>query len=177
MNSVLLDSGENGARDSVVETPNSARYPGSHLITLVRWCATIVAALQLILAGINSWVLIDLHLFGTPITLFAFGFAATFIAVQIAILLFAWTLPNNTDVSLWFLALAYSLGLAALGLIELANINSKTWILQPGVILPPNEIMGRDWPLAVAMGAFGLAQLLGIVPLILVIFVWMRRGR
>jgi hypothetical protein len=45
----------------------------------------------------------------------------------------------------------------------------KSWSLQPGAKLPPNEIFGRDWPLALVWIAFALAQLLGIVPLIFVV--------
>ena len=62
----------------------------------------------------------------------------------------------------------YSLGLALLAILDLfdRSIDLKSLILRPGAVLPPNEIMGRDWPLALAMMSASGAILLGILPLV-----------
>jgi hypothetical protein len=89
---------------------------------------------------------------------------------------FAWTLPRHERSSIAFLTTAYCTGLVILvAVFEVAQIDFKTWLLQPGAVLPPNEIMGRDWPVGLAMGAFGLALWLNIVPSALMIVVWLAR--
>lgn len=147
--------------------------------TATRWCAIVVAVLQLLLAGLHGWIVLDLRIFGTAVTPFAIAFAAAFLVVQLTILFFAWTLESNGH-GLWFLLATYLTGLAILGLIvglSEFNFDISRLMVQPGAELPPNEIMGRDWPLALAVGSFILAQLLGILPLLLVLVVLFARDR
>lgn len=166
-----------GDPSEIAVAPIPARSGRDRLLTATRWCATIIGLLQLLLAGLLFWILVDLHQTGAPITRFAFAFAVAFFDIQLAVLFFAWTLPRNRRVSLCFLAAVYLAGLAILGALALFQPDLRPWILQPGAVLPPNEIMGRDWPLAVAMGAFDLAQLLGLLPLLLVIAVLVRGSK
>jgi hypothetical protein len=149
-------------------------------VTATRWCATTVAVPQLLLATLPLWVFIDVHNSGTAFTPLAFLFATTFFGVQVTVLFFAWTLRQKAPFSLWFLAGVYSTGLAILGLCDRANIDVndlKPLILQPGAVLPPNEIFGRDFPLGIAIGSFTSAQLLGILPLVLVVLVLVGRSQ
>jgi hypothetical protein len=138
------------------------------------WCATIVGVLQLLLAGLHCWILLDLHYSGARMTPLVITFATAFLVVQLVILCLALNLPHGGMGKLRVLAALYVLGLAVFVAILLAELHLKSWMLQPDAVLPPNEIMGRDWPLGVAMMAFGLAQLLGILPLTLVAVTLMR---
>jgi len=168
----------NSGSDQPGATSLAADFHGDGLLIATHWCAMVVAILQLLLAGLHAWILLDLHVFGTAITPFAFVFAAAFVVVQFTVLLFASTLRRHLRAGLLFLAAAYFFGLAVLMAMFVAmefDVDLGTWILQPGAKLPPNEIMGRGWPVGVAMMAFGLAQLLGILPLTLVAFTLMRR--
>ncbi len=158
----------------IVDIGMSGRF-----VAATRSCAIVVGVLQLLLAGLHGWIMVDLLIFGTAFTPFALAFAATFLVVQLMVLFFAWTLQHNVCV-LWFLAATYLAGLAILGLIVGLyefNIDIMPLIVQPGAVLPPNEIMGRGWPLAVAEVSFELAQLLGILPLLLVLVVLLARHR
>ncbi len=154
-------------------------------VAATRSCAVVVAVLQLLLAGLAAWILVDLHMFGTAIRPLAFLLAALFVAVQLAVLYFAWSLRRHAPFSLWFLPATYLTGLAILsailGLGEFTNVNVDALILhlilQPGAVLPPNEIMGRGWPIGLAVLSFMLAQLLAILPLAMVILVLAGRDR
>jgi hypothetical protein len=156
----------------------TADFHGNRLLIAAQWCAIVVAIPQLLLAGLHAWILLDLHVFGTAIAHFALIFAAAFVVVQFAVLLFASTLRRRLRAGLLFLATAYVFGLTILVAMFVAmefDVELGDWILQPGAKLPPNEIMGRDWPVGVAIMAYGLAQLLGILPLTLVAITLMRR--
>jgi hypothetical protein len=68
----------------------------------------------------------------------------------------------------------YALGLTMLLTVLLSvdlfdlSIDLKPLILRPGAVLPPNEILGRGWPLALAMMSVSTAILIGFVPLLTV---------
>ena len=134
-----------------------------------RWSAIVVAVLQLLLAGFQVWIIADLVNFGTAVRPTTFVFAATFVAVQIAVIVLAWTLPRNLLWNLRILAWTYSVGLVVCGMISLTVSRITPWVVEPGARLPPNELFGSDWSVAVAWMAFALAQLLGIVPLLFVV--------
>jgi hypothetical protein len=138
-------------------------------VAATRWCAIAVAVLQLLLAGLATWILVDLHIFGTAIRPLAFAFAAFCFAAQIAVLVLAWTLPRHLRRNLQLLALVFAVGLGVWGAVSLTVPRITPWVVEPGARLPPNEIFGSEWPVAVAWMAFGLAQLLGTLPLCLVV--------
>ena len=147
---------------------------------MTRRCAIVVAVLQLLLAGLATWILVDLHIFGTAIRPLGFLLATAFVAIELTTLFFAGTLRRNAPLSLRFLAATYLTGLAILGLCYLTNVavdDLEPLILQQGAILPPNEIMGRDWPIALAILSFLLAQILAILPLAMVVLVLASRDR
>ncbi len=166
----------------MVDTHRSLKQRVLHIgsndrfIAATRWCAIVVAVLQLLLAGLATWILVDLHIFGTPIRPLAFLLATTFVAIELTTLFFAATLRSTAPLSLWFLAARGFIGLAMLGLTILgsvanADLDVDRLILQPGAVLPPNEIMGRGWPIGLAILSIMLAQFLAIFPLPLVMLV------
>lgn len=116
---------------------------------------------------LSLWILIDLNATGTPVTSLALVLGTGFVLSQICILVLAWGLSPDAPRRLWSLVTFYSLGLALLAILDLfdRSIDFKSLILRPGAVLPPNEIMGRDWPLALAMMSAGAAILLGLLPL------------
>jgi hypothetical protein len=134
-----------------------------------RWSAIIVAVLQLLLAGLQVWILVDLVNFGVAVRPTTFILAATFVAVQIAVIFLAWTLPRYPYRNLRILAWIYFVGLVVCGMISLTVSRITPWVVEPGARLPRNELFGSDWSVAVAWLAFALAQLLGIVPLLFVV--------
>jgi hypothetical protein len=150
-------------------------------VAVTKWCAVVVAVLQLLLAGLATWILIDLHVFGTPVKPLALLFATAFTGVQLTTLYFASTLRRNAPSSLWFLAATYftelAILLAILGVAEVVNVDADALILQPGAILPPNEIMGRGWPIALSVLSFLLALFLATLPLPLVVLVLAAQNR
>ena len=104
-----------------------------------------MAVLQLLLAGLHAWIILDLQISGTEIRPLALAFAATFVVAQLAVLLFAWTLQRNAH-AVWILAHTYPAGLAILGLIvglsEFANFDVSQLMVQPGAVLPPMKSWG-----------------------------------
>jgi len=120
---------------------------------VARYCAVVTGVVQLLLALLSLWILIDLNVTGTPITSLALAFSAGFVVTQICILILAWQLRPHSPLRLWSLVAIYALVLTVLLAILLAvdlfdlSIDFKPLILRPGAALLAKEIMGRDWPL------------------------------
>lgn len=149
-----------------------------------RYCAIVVGVLQLLLALLSLWVLVDLNVVGgAQISLPAYVCSGGFVVAQICILALAWRLSFHSPRRMWLLVTLYSAGLAflsiVLGIFDLFNrsVNLKSLFLEPGAVLPPNEIMGPDWPLAVAVMSAGAAIVLGILPLASICAVLLRASR
>ena len=136
------------------------------MATAARYCAIVTGVLQLLLALLSLWILIDLNGSGTQIRSLALILGAGFVVTQICILVLAYQLSPDSPRRLWSLVTLYSLGLAVLLSIDLfdLSIDFKSLILRPGAVLPPNEIMGRDWPLVLAILSVSAAILIGLLP-------------
>ena len=153
------------------------------MATAARYCAIVTGFLQLLLALLSLWILVDLNVTGTPIEPVALVLSVGFVAAQIYILVLAWRLCSDSPRSRWSLVTIYSLGLAGLlgwfAIADLFNL-SIDWtslILRPGAVLPPNELFGRGWPIGLALMSAGAAILLGVLPLVCLGVVLLRESR
>lgn len=148
-----------------------------------RYCAIIIGVLQLLLALLSLWILVDLHIMGTPVNPSAFALSGSFLTVQFCILVLAFGLGPESSRRSWTLIAVYSLGLfflaALVAITDLLNrtIDFKYVILQPGAVLPPNEIMGSGWPIGLAVMSAATAILVGILPLLglSAVLVWRKK--
>ena len=136
-----------------------------------RYCSIVVGVLQLLLALLSLWILIDLNATGARINFLALVVFAGLAVTQVCVLVLAWRLRFDSPLRLWSLVTMYSLELAFLGillaLLEVSDgsIALESLILKSGAVLPPNEIMGRDWPLALATASAGAAIAANMFPL------------
>jgi hypothetical protein len=106
--------------------------------------------------------------------------ATVFVVVQVAVLIAARHLPRSPRICLRLLAGVYTGGWLMAGLLYIRGRfgGLKSLLYGPHATLsPPDEVMGNAWAVVAPILVFDLAQLLNVLPLILLAWLPLQSAR